>query len=72
MIWQGGKVAHNYFARTGSLLLRAQQRSDNPAFRRGREQTLHDLFNPPLNKINPISPTNPNLLQYLAQPRVLE
>ena len=40
-------------------------RTDDPAARRGLEQMLHDQFNPPLDKINPISPTNPNRGSYL-------
>jgi hypothetical protein len=31
---------------------------------RGLEQLLHDMYQPPLNKIRPISPANPNLLIY--------
>ncbi|WP_156970792.1 hypothetical protein [Andreprevotia chitinilytica] len=42
------------------------------ATQRGREQTLHDLYNPPLNKVRPINPSNTNLLQYLIQPGVLK
>jgi hypothetical protein len=32
---------------------------------RGLEQFLHDTYNPPLNKINPISPRNPDRRIYL-------
>jgi hypothetical protein len=39
--------------------------TDNPAARRGLEQILHDQFSPPLNKINPISPINPNRGAYM-------
>jgi hypothetical protein len=31
---------------------------------RGLEQMLHDKYQPPLNKIRPISPTNPKLPMY--------
>jgi hypothetical protein len=39
--------------------------TDDPAARRGLEQMLHDQFSPPLDKINPISPTNPNRGAYM-------
>jgi len=39
--------------------------TDNYDEQRGLEQFLHDLHNPPLNKINPISPTNPNIDAYM-------
>ena len=32
---------------------------------RGLEQVLHDTYNPPLNKIRPISPDNPNRQKYM-------
>ena len=35
-------------------------RTDDYAEQRGLEQILHDTYNPPLNRINPISPNNPN------------
>ena len=41
------------------------RRTDNYAQQRGREQILHDKYKPPLNKINPISPKNPNRQKYL-------
>lgn len=31
---------------------------------RGLEQLLHDTYNPPLNKIRPINPSNPKLPIY--------
>lgn len=39
--------------------------TDIYAEQRGLEQYLHDTLKPPLNKINPISPNNPNLKSYL-------
>jgi len=39
--------------------------TDTYAQQRGLEQTLHDLYNPPLNFRNPISPSNPNRQLYL-------
>jgi RHS repeat-associated protein len=35
-------------------------RTDNYAEQRGLEQYLHNLHDPPLNKVRPISPLNPN------------
>jgi hypothetical protein len=32
---------------------------------RGLEQMLYNQYNPPLNLINPISPSNPNLNNYM-------
>ena len=40
-------------------------RTDVYEEQRGLEQMLHDTYNPPLNKIRPISPSNPNLQGYL-------
>jgi hypothetical protein len=40
-------------------------RTDNHAEQRGLEQMLHDQYNPPLNKINPINPANFNRQIYL-------
>jgi hypothetical protein len=31
---------------------------------RGLEQLLHDTYQPPLKRVRPISPTNPNLPLY--------
>ncbi|MGO4574358.1 hypothetical protein [Microvirga sp. 2TAF3] len=40
---------------------------------RGLEQMLHDQYQPPLNVINPISPTNPRRDEYMdAARRFLE
>ena len=38
---------------------------------RGREQIIHDKYKPPLNKIRPISPRNPNRQKYLDAARKL-
>ncbi|MCC6434837.1 MAG: hypothetical protein IT196_07400 [Acidimicrobiales bacterium] len=40
-------------------------RTDVYAQQRGLEQLLHDAYSPALNRINPISPTNPNRGSYL-------
>lgn len=66
--------------RTDDLARRAAEHGRDPVLRdfefepvhrtdvyneqRGLEQLLHDTYRPPLNKIRPISPTNPNLPKY--------
>jgi hypothetical protein len=40
-------------------------KTDDYSEQRGLEQMLHDVYQPPLNKIRPISPTNPNRQSYL-------
>jgi RHS repeat-associated protein len=40
-------------------------RSDLRAVQRGIEQFVHEQYNPPLNRINPISPSNPNRPGYM-------
>lgn len=40
-------------------------RTNDYSTQRGLEQILHDINTPVLNKINPISPNNPNLKKYL-------
>jgi len=44
-------------------------RTDVYEDQRGLEQILHDTYNPPLDKIRPISPRNPNLDTYLDAAR---
>lgn len=39
-------------------------RTDVYAEQRGLEQLLHNVYKPPLNKINPVSTSNPNKLWY--------
>jgi hypothetical protein len=42
------------------------------AAQRGREQIIHDLYNPPLNKISPISLKNPRRDCYIAAGKQLK
>ena len=74
-----GKVVRT--GRTNDLARREGEHGRDPAFvdytfepihktdvyqqQRGLEQILHDYYNPPLNKINPISPTNPRFKDYI-------
>ncbi len=46
--------------------------TDDYMKQRGREQLLHDQHNPPLNKIRPIGPNNPNRQKYLDAAKQLE
>ena len=41
-------------------------RTDSYAEQRGLEQMLHDVYDPPLDKINPISPRNSNYDSYMG------
>jgi len=40
------------------------KRTDSNAAQRGREQQLYDTHNPPLNKVRPVSPSNPNAKKF--------
>jgi len=44
-------------------------RTDVLAERRGLEQLLHDTYTPPLDRIRPIRPDNPNLQEYVDAAR---
>jgi hypothetical protein len=44
-------------------------RTDDYATQRGLEQMIHQQYNPFLNKINPISPRNPNFDFYMQRAR---
>ena len=48
------------------------RRTDKYAQQRGREQIIHDQYDPPLNKIRPIRPDNPNRQKYLDAGKELE
>ena len=58
-------------ADTKDLKFNVDKRSDNAAARRGREQMLHDKYKPPMNKIRPISPKNPNRAKYMREAKKL-
>ncbi len=53
--------AHDY----PDLRFEEVHRTDLYAEQRGLEQLLHEAHNPPMNKINPIDPKNPNRQEYL-------
>ena len=54
--------APNFF----DLIFKSIYGTDDYATRRGLEQMLYDLYNPPLNKNRPIQIRNPNAPSYLA------
>jgi hypothetical protein len=49
----------------GDLQVDPDSRTDDYAEQRGREQILHDKYNPPRNKIKPIRPNNPRRDTYM-------
>lgn len=57
---------------TADLKFEVDRRTDVYAQQRGREQVIHDTHKPPLNKVNPISPTNPRRQDYLDAAKKLE
>ncbi len=56
---------------TKGLEFKVDKRTDNAAARRGREQMLHDKYKPPMNKIRPISPKNPNRAKDMREAKKL-
>jgi RHS repeat-associated protein len=56
----------------GDLQFNVFRRTDSYPAQRGLEQKLYDQYNPPLNRIRPISPTNPNLQNYIRAAEELE
>lgn len=49
---------------------REVHKTDVRSEQRGLEQMLHDKYQPPLNKIRPISPTNPKIDEYMDAARL--
>ncbi len=56
---------HRRNPETESFKFEIDFRTDSYFQQRGREQIIHDIYRPPLNRINPISPNNPQRQQYL-------
>jgi RHS repeat-associated protein len=54
------------------LQFRVDRRTDDYPAQRGREQIIHDRYQPPLDKINPIDPTNPRREDYLEAGKQLK
>ena len=53
----------------GRYRFQPEYRTDDYATQRGLERLLHDDFLPPLNKIRPISPSNPRMDEYMRAGR---
>ncbi len=66
------KDEHKRDAETKDLDFEIDRYSDKYDEQRGREQILHERYNPPLNKINPIRPNHPNRQRYLKAAKNLE
>jgi hypothetical protein len=56
---------HGRAPETKDLKFNTELKTNSKAAQRGHEQMLHDKHNPPLNKVQPISPTNPNKGAYM-------
>jgi hypothetical protein len=52
--------AHANDPEKGDLTFQEDWQTDKYAVQRGREQMLYDGYDPPLNKIRPVSPRNDN------------
>jgi hypothetical protein len=50
---------------TKDLVFKPDRTTDDYCEQRGREQIIHDLYRPPLDRINAISSRNPNRKKYL-------
>ncbi|MGK3994887.1 GIY-YIG nuclease family protein [Sorangium sp. So ce1024] len=57
---------------TKHLDFKVDRRTDVYAEQRGREQALHEHYKPRMNKINPVSPTNPKRQDYIDAAKALE
>jgi len=63
------EAEHARDAVLGDFKCEAVHRTDVYSQQRGLEQLLHETYNPALDKINRISPTNPNRQTYLDAAR---
>jgi hypothetical protein len=66
------ELEHGRQPETTNLDFELDRRTDDYAQQRGREQILHDRYNPPLNRIRPISLKSRNLQKYLDAAKDLE
>ena len=57
---------------TSGLVFEVDRRTDLYAAQRGREQIIHDLYDPPLNYVNPIRPDHENRDAYLEAGHALD
>jgi hypothetical protein len=63
---------HRRAPTTKDLEFEVDRRTDVYPEQRGREQVIHDQHNPALDKVRPISPTNPRRQEYLDAAKRLE
>lgn len=66
------RIQHRADPIKGQLRFEVDWRVDDYAVQRGREQMLYDQYQPPLNRIWPISPRNPRRQMYLDAARRFE
>ncbi len=62
---------HGRSPELGRFEFRVDKRTDDYAQQRGREQIVHERYQPPLNRREPISPSNPRRDDYLREGRKL-
>jgi len=56
----------------GQYRFEVDVRTDSYAQQRGREQIIHEVYEPPLNRVNPISPRNRQRESYLESAQGIE
>jgi len=56
----------------GQYRFEVDVRTDSYAQQRGREQIIHEMYEPPLNRVNPISPRNRQRDSYLESAQGIE
>ena len=66
------KLEHRRDPETAKHEFEIDRQTDSYPEMRGREQVIHDLYKPPLNKVNPISPRNLKRKKYLEAAKKLE
>lgn len=66
------ETEHKRSSETKHLDFVTDRRTDSYAEQRGREQVIHDLHKPQLNKLNPINSKNPKRQEYLDAAKRLE
>jgi len=66
------RLEHARHPETKPYPMRVDKQTDHKPAQRGREQIIHDLHQPPLDKQNPISPKNPKRQQYLDAAKLLD
>ncbi len=65
------RLEHRRYPQTKDLQFKVDKRTNNYQQQRGREQIIHDHYNPPMNKNRPIDPRNPERQNYMDAAREL-